>query len=203
MAALTIFVTLYFTDSTRGLEPLFREAMFQVVSVITTTGFATADYLIWPQFLVVIVVILMVCGGSTGSTSGGVKVLRLKLLMKNSWLEIKRLLHPHAIIPVRMDGKAVKPKVISHVLSFMIFYFLISIIGLIAVSIDGLDFETAFGSVVTCLSNVGPGLGSTGPASNFAEMTDFNKWVLSIIMVVGRLEIFTFIMILFPSFWKK
>lgn len=203
VASFVIFATLYFVDSNAELERTLRDAVFQVVSIITTTGYATADYMVWPKFLIIIVVILMVSGGSTGSTAGGVKVLRLKILLKNSVLEIKRILHPHAVIPVRMDGKAVKPKMVSHVLSFMIFYFLISVIGLVVISINGTDFETAFGSVVTCLSNVGPGLGSMGPSSNFALMSDLNKWVLSIIMVIGRLEIFTFIIIFFPSFWKR
>lgn len=192
-----------FLNSNRPLEEVFRESIFQIVSLITTTGYATADYLIWPKYLVIIVVFLMVSGGSTGSTAGGVKVLRLKLLLKNSMLEIRRILHPNAIIPVRMDGKAVHSKTISHVLAFLFLYIIIWMTGVLIVSLDGVDFETAFGSVLTCLSNVGPGLGEVGPASNFAEMSIFNKWVLSISMVIGRLEIFTFIIIFFPSFWKK
>lgn len=184
-------------------EKSFRESLFQVVSIITTTGFATADYLMWKPFVIVMIFALMFFGGSAGSTGGSVKIVRVALLLKNSYQELKRIIHPNAIIPVRMNGKSVPPQIISNILAFVVFYMLISIISTIIMSAFGYDLNTSLGAVAATLGNIGPGIGKVGPVENYAHIPDFAKWFLSFLMLIGRLELFTVIVLFSPSFWKK
>lgn len=184
-------------------EKSFRDAVFQVVSIITTTGFATADYLIWQPFVVVMIFALMFFGGSAGSTGGSIKIIRISLLLKNSYQELKRIIHPNAIIPVRMNGKSVSPQIISNILAFVVFYMLISIISSIIISALGYDLATSLGAVAATLGNIGPGIGRVGPIENYAHLPVFGKWFLSFLMLIGRLELFTVIVLFSPSFWKK
>lgn len=186
-----------------ALEESFRTSLFQVVSIVTTTGYATADYLHWTPFLMGMMLLLFFFGGSTGSTGGGIKVMRVVLLVKNSYYELRRLVHPNAIIPVRFNKRSVNPQTITNVLAFFFFYvavfFICSLIFLLYVD----DFETAMGSVATALGNIGPGFGSVGPSASFAHIPDAGKWFLSGLMLLGRLELFTIIVIFSPAFWKQ
>jgi len=200
----TICITIslwHFHDFTA--EKSFRESLFQVVSIMTTTGFATADYLTWKPFVIVTIFALMFFGGSAGSTGGSIKIVRIALLLKNSYQELKRIIHPNAIIPVRMNGKSVPPQIISNILAFVVFYMLISIVSTIVMSAFGYDLDTSLGSVAATLGNIGPGIGKVGPAENYAHIPAFGKWFLSFLMLIGRLELFTVIVLFSPSFWKK
>jgi trk system potassium uptake protein TrkH len=177
--------------------------LFQVVSIITTTGYATADYLLWVPFLSLLVFVLMFFGGSAGSTGGGIKIVRVVLLLKNSYYELKRLIHPNAVIPVRFNNRAVAPAIITNVLAFVVFYIFIFGAGTIVMSIMGFDMVTSLGAVATSLGNIGPGLGEVGPSESFAAIPDFGKWFLSFLMLLGRLELFTVLLLFAPAFWKE
>jgi trk system potassium uptake protein TrkH len=184
-------------------EESIRNALFHVVSLVTTTGYVTSDYENWASFSRMIFFILLFIGGCAGSTGGGIKVIRHFVLFKNGLLELKRLVHPRAVIPVRVNGKAVSSEIIANVQAFFIFYILIFIFGSVVLSMTGLDFITSLGAVATCLGNVGPGIGTVGPVSNFAHLPDLVKWFLSFLMLLGRLELFTVLIIFSPAFWKK
>lgn len=197
---LSIFV---FSVNWEGFESSFRDTLFQVVSIITTTGYVTADYTSWAPFLTVIFFIFMFIGGSAGSTAGGMKVVRHTLLFKNSFLEMKRQLHPSAVIPVRLNGTAVSREITYNVLAFIMIYLLIYGLGVFTISFTGMDFETALGAVATSLGNIGPGLGAVGPVNTFSEVTPFGKWLLAFLMLLGRLELFTVMMLFSKSFWTR
>ncbi len=184
-------------------EKSFRDALFQVVSIITTTGYATYDYTMWAPSLVVLFFIFMFIGGSAGSTSGGIKIVRHTLLLKNSILEIRRQLHPSAVIPVRLNRKVVSPEITYNILAFIMLYLSVFFTGLILFSFTGEDFQTTLGAVVTALGNIGPGFGDVGPSENFSGISAYGKWLLSGLMIMGRLELFTILMLFSPSFWKK
>jgi len=184
-------------------ERSFREAAFQVVSIITTTGFVTADYLTWISVLVVIMFMLMFFGGSAGSTGGGIKIMRVMLFIKNSAVELKRLIHPNAVIPVRFNGNAVPPEIINNVFAFISFYILTMIIGVIIMAGLGYDLDTSLGAVAATLGNIGPGIGEVGPVFNYAHLPTFGKWFLSFLMLIGRLELFTVLIIFSSGFWRK
>lgn len=186
-----------------NIEQSFRDSLFQVVSIITTTGFATADYLQWMPFTIVMIFALMFFGGSAGSTGGSIKIVRITLLLKNSYQELKRIIHPNAIIPVRINGKSVPPQIISNILAFVVFYMLISIGSTIVIASLGYDVESSLGAVAATLGNIGPGIGRVGPIENYAHIPDFGKWFLSFLMLIGRLELFTVIVLFSPAFWKK
>ncbi|MEQ8478495.1 TrkH family potassium uptake protein [Fulvivirga sp.] len=192
-----------FSSKWEGFEKSFRDSIFQVVSIITTTGFVSADYTAWAPFLTIIFFLLMFVGASAGSTAGGVKIIRHTLLFKNSFLEMKRQLHPSAVIPVRLNSQAVSRDITYNVLAFVMIYLLIYGVGVFLISFTGVDFDTALGAVATCLGNIGPGLGSVGPVNNFAHITPFGKWLLAGLMLLGRLELFTVLMLFNPNFWKK
>ncbi len=193
---------LYALDNSGDLEESIRLGLFQVVSVVTTTGYITGDFTAWSSFITVIFLILMFVGASSGSTSGGVKVVRHLLLIKNSFAELKRQVHSNAIIPVRLNQKSVSKDIIFNVLAFLFIYIIIFAIGAVVMGLLGADFNTAIGSVATCLGNIGPGLGDVGPVNNFSTISTPGKWVLSFLMLVGRLELFTVLVLLTPSFWK-
>ncbi len=185
------------------LEEAFRLAVFQTVAIITTTGYATADFTFWGGAATIIFFTLMFTGGSAGSTSGGVKIIRHLIIAKNSVIEFKRQLHLSAIIPVRINGKPVPHEVTRNILAFVIIYLTIFGLSAVFLTLTGLDGATAMGSVATSLGNVGPGLAGTGPSETFSGLPDFAKWTLGILMVVGRLEIFTVLIIFTPYFWRS
>lgn len=190
-------------NSGLGKEKAFRDALFQVVSIITTTGYFTSDYIIWPGALWFIILLLMFVGGMAGSTGGGVKVIRQMLLFKNAGKELKRAIHPHGIIPVRLNHQAVSQDIIYKVMAFFQLYILIFIFGAVLLSFLGLDFETAIGASISSLGNIGPGLGKVGPVGNYGFIPDVGKWLLSFMMLLGRLELFTVLLLITPSFWKR
>lgn len=183
-------------------ESAFRHSLFQVLAVITTTGFVSADFTMWTPFLTVLFFGMMFLGGSAGSTSGGVKFVRHIIMIKNGMMEYKRLLHPNAILPVRFGGRAVKQTIVYNILGFFVIYMSFFIVGALTLSLLGLDFTSAIGGSATSLGNVGPGLGIISPVDNFASLPDAGKWVCSFLMIIGRLELFTFLIILTPYFWS-
>jgi trk system potassium uptake protein TrkH len=184
-------------------EASFRHALFQVIAIITTTGFVTADYTLWTPFLVVFFFGLMFLGGSAGSTSGGVKVVRHMIMIKNSFLEFKRALHPNAILPVRYNKKAVSGDIVFNILGFFVLYMLAFIVGALVFSMMQIDFESAVGLSASSLGNVGPALGNFGPVNNYAELPALGKWWASFLMLIGRLELFTVLILLTPFFWRN
>lgn len=200
---LSLLVTAALIWAGGPIEASFRKASFQVVSVITTTGFITADYTTWSPFITILFFIMMFFGASAGSTAGGVKIVRHIILIKNSLLELKRQLHPSAVLPVRFNRKAVPREITFNILAFIMIYISIFAMSSIAMGFLGADFETAVGSVATCLGNIGPGLGKVGPVHNFSGISDGGKWLLSFLMLIGRLELFTVLMLFTPYFWKN
>jgi trk system potassium uptake protein TrkH len=197
-----IAVGLYLTTNMKG-ELAFRDALFQVVSIITTTGYATADYLVWHPFLTILIFALFFFGGSAGSTGGGIKIVRIVLLLKNSYYELRRLLHPNAIVPVRFNHRSVPEQIVTNILAFFMFYMMVFFMSVIVFSVIEPDFASSIGAVATCLGNIGPGLGNVGPVENFHHVHPFGKWFLSFLMLLGRLELFTVLVLFSPAFWKK
>lgn len=184
-------------------ESAFRHGLFQVLSIITTTGFITADYTMWNPFLTIFFFGMMFLGGCAGSTSGGIKIMRHLIMIKNGVLEFKRTLHPHAILPVRYNNKAVPRPIVFNILGFFILYMLSFIVGTLVFSWIGLDFKTALGGAASTLGNIGPALGDLGPVDTFAYLPDAAKWWSSFLMLIGRLELFTVLILLTPFFWRN
>ena len=185
------------------VESSFRHALFSVISVVTTTGFVSADFTMWSYFVTAIFFALFFVGGSAGSTSGGVKVVRHIVMLKNSFLEFKKSLHPNAIIPVRYDGKAVKQTIVFNIISFFILYMLIFIVGTVILAMMGLDIKSALGACSSSLGNIGPAIGSVSPVDNFSHLSTSAKLFCSFLMLIGRLELFTVLILFTPFFWKK
>ncbi len=185
------------------LESAFRHGLFQVLAIITTTGFVSADYTIWAPFLTVFFFGLMFLGGSSGSTSGGIKIVRHLIMIKNGILEFKRTLHPNAILPVRYNNRAVQAPIVYNILGFFILYLLSFIVGVLVFSWLGLDFKTALGGAASSLGNVGPALGDLGPVSNYGHLPALAKWWSCFLMLIGRLELFTVLILFTPFFWRN
>ena len=209
---LTAFITLtvtgvlmFNTNVDWTLEESFRNSLFQVIAFITTTGFVTADLtnIQGAYVLKVMFFFMLFMGGSAGSTAGGIKIVRHLVIFKNSWQEFKRLLHPSGIIPVRYNGNSVQGRITFNVMAFIIIYLMIFGFGSIIMSFTGLDFETAIGATATSIGNVGPAIGGVCPVCNFSGITAFGKLFLSLLMLIGRLEIFTVLILFTPFFWKR
>ncbi len=181
----------------------FRESLFQVVSIISTTGFVISDYQHWVPVLGILIFLLMFFGASTGSTGGGVKIMRVVLLLKNSALEMKRLVHPSAVIPVRFNRHAIEPHITTNVLAFVSFYIMIIVAGTVIMSAMGYDLNTSAGAVTASLGNIGPGIGEAGPFRNYSDMPEIGKWFLSFLMLTGRLELFSIFVLFSPEFWRR
>ncbi|WP_337607017.1 TrkH family potassium uptake protein [Claveliimonas sp.] len=180
----------------------FRYSAFQVASIITTTGYATADYMLWPEFSRCVLVALMIIGGCASSTGGGIKVSRLLISLKSIYKEIKQMLHPKSVNVVKLNKKKLGEDTIRNVYVYLLAYITLAIVSVLIVSLDNFDFETTVGSVITALGNVGPGLGMTGPVGSFADYSLLAKFVFCLDMLAGRLEIFPFLM-LFSYVWRK
>ncbi len=178
-------------------------SLFQVVSIITTTGYGTADYEQWSNLSQVTLFFLMFFGGCAGSTGGGIKIIRTLILLKLGRNEIKRLIHPQAVFSIRIGNMVVPREVTTNIGSFFLLYAGLTVIGILFMSMLGLDFQTAFGSVAATINNIGPGLGQVGPTENYAHIPVSGKWFLSFLMLAGRLEIFTVLILFTFSFWKK
>lgn len=186
-----------------SVEYDFRRAVFQVVSIVTSTGFATDDFILWSPISIIVILFLMFVGASAGSTTGGIKVVRLTITVKNAYNELRRIIHPKAIVPVRLNRHVVPESVVAGVFSFLSIYVTIIIISTVVMLLCGMNITESVGAALSMISNIGPGLGEQGPAGSFANVTPFVKWYLSILMLIGRLEIFTILLLFSPSFWKK
>ena len=179
-----------------------RASFFSVVSVLTTTGFFVCDYTLWPVGLWVILLYLMFIGACSGSTAGGVKIIRHLIFSKNAFLELKRIIHPNAVIPVKINKKSISRSVNFKTMTFVFVYFFIFIIGVIILLAMGIDFNTSVGASVATLSNLGTGVGGVGPFGTYAFLPQAAKWVLLVFMLLGRVELFTLISIFSRNFWK-
>lgn len=185
-----------------SLASALRHASFQVVSIQTSTGFSSTDFIKWPSFSQFVLFMLMLIGGSTGSTTGGVKCLRVVLLLKQGYRELCHLIHPHAVIPVKLNDRAVPNEVVMGAIGFTFLYIVIFFVASLAMTFLGLDIVSAISSVAATLGNIGPGLGVVGPLSNFSEIPYIGKWLLIFCMLLGRLEIYTLLILFTPIFWK-
>ncbi|WP_280749658.1 TrkH family potassium uptake protein [Parabacteroides sp. PFB2-12] len=204
LGAIALTVTwLLYNGFESDIEIAFRKSAFEVISIISTCGFAVEDYITWGGFYWVIVLLLMIICGCAGSTSGGLKMGRFVILTKNLSNEFKKQTHPHAIIPVRMNGHVVSTEIVQRVLAFVFAYISLVLVSSMVLALDGMPFEESLSAAISAISNVGPGLGSLGPIGSYAEVPVVSKWFLSLLMMTGRLEIFTVLTILVPGFWKQ
>lgn len=194
--------SLWFFDG-RSILDAFRYGAFQVVAIITTTGFGTDDYELWYSFGAFFLFLLFFTGGSAGSTGGGIKMIRWMILIRNTGREIKQIIHPRAILPVRIGDRAIDANIQRTVLSFFILYMFIFGLGAFIISMFGYDLESSIGASISALGNIGPGWGEFGPTDSFAKLPYLAKWVLIMLMMIGRLEIFTVLIIFSPTFWKQ
>ena len=194
--------SLYYLILLGGVGHALRYSFFQVASIISTTGFATADFNLWPEYSKFLLVLLMFVGGCAGSTAGGLKVSRVILLFKSCTIEVKKMLRPRCVENVRLDGKPVDGQTVYNAMTFFTFYIIILLIAGLIVSLDGLDFTTNFTAALSCLSNVGPGLSLVGPTGSFAIFSPLSKIVLMICMLLGRLEIFPLLLLFVPFTWR-
>jgi len=186
-----------------GPAQALRHGAFQVASILTTTGYATVDFELWPYLAQMILVLCIFIGGSAGSTGGSIKCLRIILLLKHSYRELRRLIHPHAIIQVKLQGRAVPEDVLSSVWGFFILFMALFVAASLILAALGLDLVTSFTAVAATIGNIGPGLGQVGPADNYAHLPYAAKVVLILCMVLGRLEVYTVFILFVPEFWKK
>jgi len=198
---IVVFSSLLFFDIS-SIEETFRIALFNVVAIVTTTGFSTADFTGWSEFLTILFFILMFFGASTGSTSGGIKIVRHVILVKNSFIELKKQIHQSGVFTLRFNNSRVPRDIVFNILAFMMLYVIIFCAGSVIMTLLGVDFMSAIGSVAATLGNVGPGIGSVGPSNTYTNIPDAGKWILSFLMFIGRLELFTVLMILSPFFWR-
>lgn len=203
IAAAAIMITINLGKQYPDPFTAFRYAIFQVASIITTTGYATADYNVWPMFSQCILVLLMIVGASASSTGGGIKVSRVMIVFKSIKQGIKQMVHPQSVNIIRINGKKMSAEILKSVYVYLMAYAGITVISILIVSLDNKDFATTFGSVMATLNNIGPGLAEVGPAGNFADFSMLSKLVFCFDMLAGRLEIFPFLMLLTAFSWRK
>ncbi len=192
-----------FTKMGKPAEEAFREGFFQVVSIITCTGYATADYLLWPEYAWTLIFMAMFIGGCTGSTSGGIKMVRHLVALKNLANSFRQILHPKAILNVRLNKKSLAQESNSSILTFIVLYFLTFLAGSVMLMLTGIDGKTATSAIASCMANIGPGIGTIGPVSNFAHLPEIDKLLLVFFMLLGRLEIYTILVLFTRDFWRK
>ena len=203
IAASTLVITLNLLERYDNFWYAFRTAFFQVASIITTTGFCTDDFNLWPTMSKIILFSLMFIGASGGSTGGGIKVSRIIIMIKKIWQDLTKMLRPNAVTTVRLDGRKVEDGAVTATMTFFAAYMIFAALGIFIVSFDNFDFETTVSSVVACIGNIGPGFGKVGAAGNFSAMSDLSKLTLSFEMLLGRLEIFPLVMFFSPRMYKK
>ncbi|MBU8871186.1 MAG: hypothetical protein KOO60_10030 [Gemmatimonadales bacterium] len=180
-----------------------RHTIFQVVAIMTTTGFGTSDYLLWPPVAQSILLGLMAIGGCAGSTGGGIKVMRVLILLKHAKLEMKKVLHPRGVFTVWFNDRSLSPALITNVLGFFLLFMLVYLSGVLILTLGGRDLVTSVGATAATLGNIGPGLGLVGPANNYSSFLDWEKWLLILFMLIGRLELFTVLVLFMPGAWRK
>lgn len=202
MVVLFIIVNESISTYHNGLQSI-RKCLFPIVSTATTTGFTTTDYNRWTSFSQYALLFLMFVGGCAGSTAGGIKMVRLFLLLRYGASRLVRTIHPKAVISVKLADRGVPPEVMTNILSFFFLYILVFFVGSIILTVVGLDIKSAFGAVAASMATVGPGLGSVGPMQNYAGVSIIGKWTLNACMLVGRLEIYTVLVLFVPGFWRK
>jgi trk system potassium uptake protein len=200
---IVVFLILFTTSQENTVEESLRKALFQVSSIISTTGFITSNYLQWASSGVAVIMLMMLLGSCSSSAGGGIKVIRIVILIKNGINEMKRLIHPNAIIPIRIENEGVKLDVITNVLAFISVYILVLVFGIIVISLLGYDMETSIGAVLASIGNIGPGIGQVGPFSDYSQFSIAGKWFLSFLMILGRLELMTMLVLFSPVFWRK
>ena len=200
MSVLTVSV-LYFSDIYSSLFEATIKGVFQVVSMATTTGFATADFNSWPLFLPYVLLYAAIIGACAGSTGGGMKVIRILLIFKQGLREVQRLIHPRAVIPIKLGGQRVSDRIVESVWGFFAVYVMAFMVMLLALLATGLDIITAFSAVGACINNLGPGLANV--AVTYEHLPSAAKWILCFAMLLGRLEIFTLLVLFTPMFWKR
>ncbi len=200
-ATLVIGDRLYHTSE--AVLEIVDTSSFQVVTIISTTGLSKSDYELWPAVSQKVIFLIMFVGGMAGSTSGGIKVIRVLILIKFVFSEIKKLLHPNAIVNIRVGDQVIDKSILLNIAGFFVVFCMLTVLGTVFMSILGLDAMTAFTSVITTLNNVGPGFGMVGPSDNYAFIPDAGKWMLSFFMLIGRLEFFTVLILLSPAYWTK
>ena len=186
-----------------GLGESLKHAFFQVGSIITTTGYSSTDFNLWPEFSKTILIILMIIGACAGSTAGGFKVSRMLILLKSIKIELSSMIHPREVKKIRMDGHVVKPETLRTAQVYLVLYWTIFLMSILLISIDNFDFTTNFTAVAATFNNIGPGLAGVGPMSNFNGYSVFSKIVLMLGMLIGRLELYPIILLLMPATWKR
>ena len=186
-----------------SLHDAVRQAVFHAVAILTTTGFGTADYLLWPPLAHAVLLVLMAIGGCAGSTGGGIKVMRIMILMKAARQELKKLVHPRAVTTLWYNDRAVPASLVTNVLGFFLLFMLVYVAGVLILTLGGRDLVTAVGATAATLGNIGPGLGEVGPACNYAHLLDWEKWLLVLFMLIGRLEIYTVLVLFLPEAWRR
>jgi trk system potassium uptake protein TrkH len=202
--ASTLIISMFvFFQNHKPFEQAFRSALFNVVSLISTTGFGSEDYEKWSHGSQILLITLMYLGGMVGSTSGGIKQVRFVVVVKLIIAEIKKHIHPQAIVPIRLNGEAIDRKIATNILIFTLFYALVSVVAVVVLGFSGVDVATSVGAVAACINGVGPGIGLVGPTENYYILPALAKWVLTACMLLGRLEIFTILVLFSPTFWKR
>jgi len=200
-AILVIGISLFFIHQ-YDPERAFRDAFFNVSSIISTTGFANTDFMIWTPFMWFILFFLLFIGGCAGSTAGGIKVVRYLLLFRNIPVQFQKLLHERGVIAVRLNGEIIHQDLIFRTLAFFIIYLLVWVVSTFLLMVSGLPLPDSMGAAASCMAGCGPGLGSVGPIGNYEHLTNLSKWILSFDMLAGRLELFSFLILFTPYFWK-
>jgi trk system potassium uptake protein TrkH len=199
----TVMIAVNIYDSYNSIEETFRHALFQVTSIMTTTGFASTDFGKWHVFSQIILVIAMLSGGMIGSTAGGIKQVRILLMLKQGYREIYQLIHPKAVLALKLDEKFLNKEILGSIWGFVFLFLTLCIAATLAMAALGIDFITSATTVISATCNVGPALGQAGPAENYAFLPDAGKWVLIFCMLTGRLEIYTVLILFVPAYWRK
>ena len=185
------------------MERAFRDSIFTVISAMTSTGYTISDYMYWPVVAWVVIFFLMLTGACAGSTAGGIKWVRLSIILKNGVAEFQRRIHPNAIIPVKLNEKTIPQQTINNIMAFLIFYIFIIVITVVIFCASGVNFDESIGAAVSAIGNVGISIGQFGPAGTYAEFPMVAKWVMSFVMLIGRLEIFTVLLLFTKALWRK
>ncbi len=203
IAVSTILITINISSQYPSYLKAFRYAVFQVASIITTTGFATANYDLWPMFSQMILLLLMFVGACAGSTGGGIKVSRIQILIKHAIQELKKIIHSRSVASLKYEGETISTKTMENIHAYLVLYLLVFVVSLLILSLENIQFQTIFSAVATCINNVGPGFKGVGPTENFGFLSNLSKWTLSFAMLAGRLEMFPILLLFSKPFWKS